>query len=65
MIEWKHDVIEDDVMAAAGAQAEMIPGLDDPRSGQACRHQNRPTRTSGSSVFAQTAYHFRIGAPVE
>ena len=27
--------------------------------------RNRPTRVSISSVFAQTAYHFRIGAPVE
>ena len=30
-----------DVMAAAGAQAEMIPGLDDPRARQARRNQKQ------------------------
>ena len=34
-----HDVVEDDVMAAAGAQAVMIPGLDDAGARQSRRHQ--------------------------
>lgn len=60
-----HDIIEDDVVAAAGAQAVVIPGLDDARARQARRHQKLPTRGSVSSVRAQTRYHFRIGDPVE
>ena len=34
MVERKHDVFEDDVMAAAGAQAEMVPCLDNARARQ-------------------------------
>ena len=41
VIEREHDVVEDDVVAAAGAQAEMIPGLDDARARQARRHQKQ------------------------
>ena len=42
VIERKHDVVEDHVMAAAGAQAQMIPGLDDPRARQSRRNQKQP-----------------------
>ena len=65
VVEREHDVFEYDVMAAAGAQPEMVPGLDDARPRQSRRHQEQADADVGSSVFAHTAYHFRIGAPVE
>src|SRR5439155_7874252 len=41
VVEWKYDVLEYDVMAAAGAQPEMVPGLDDPRARQSSRHEKQ------------------------
>jgi len=34
VVERKYDVFEDHIVTAAGAQAQMIPGLDDPRTWQ-------------------------------
>jgi len=47
MVERKHHVFEDDVMAAAGTQAEMIPGLDDPGTRKTRRHQEHPDARFG------------------
>ena len=42
MVEREHDLVEHDVVAAAGAQPQMIPGLNDARARQSGGHQKQP-----------------------
>ena len=56
MVERKHHVVEHDVMAAAGAQAEMIPGLDDARARQSRRHQKQADAQSRARRSSPTPH---------